>query len=140
MSDPIVTVATVEILRLAFSEFVKTSASEVAKKLTSEALTKSGELRQKIVNWFQNKGDKKAKNAIATIQEYGSLDALNELTTYLDNEMVKEPSFAQDLHQTVRQIISIQSQVSPNRQYGGNYGRDQFIIESIQGNPNIGGS
>ncbi len=42
----------------------------------------AGELRQKVVSWFQNKQDVKAEKAIVAIQEQGSLEALNKLTTY----------------------------------------------------------
>jgi hypothetical protein len=139
VTDPIVTMATAEILKLAFNEFIKTSAGETAKKLTGEALTKAGELRQKVVSWFQNKQDAKAEKAIVSIQEQGSLEALNKLTTYLDDEMEAEPIFAQDLRQAAQRIINIQSQSSLNRQYN-NYGRDMINIEHIQGNPRIGGS
>ena len=139
MTDPIVTVAAAEILKLAFNEFIKTSAGETAKKLTGEALTKTGELRQKIVSWFQNKQDVKAEKAIVAIQEQGSLEALNKLTTYLDDEMEAEPVFAQDLQQAAQQIVNIQAQSAFNREYN-NYGRDMINIEHIQGNPRIGGS
>lgn len=139
MTDPIVTVAAAEILKLAFNEFIKTSAGETAKKLTGEALTKAGELRQKVVSWFQNKQDVKAEKAIVAIQEQGSLEALNKLTTYLDDEMEAEPVFAQDLQQSAQQIVNIQSQNASNRQYN-NYGRDMINIEHIQGDPKIGGS
>ncbi len=139
MTDPIVTVAAAEILKLAFNEFVKTSAGETAKKLTGEALVKAGELRQKVVSWFQDKQDVKAEKAIVAIQEQGSLEALNKLTTYLDDEMEAEPVFAQDLQQAAQQIINIHSQSSVNRQYNS-YGRDMITIEHIQGDPRIGGS
>lgn len=139
MTDPIVTVAAAEILKLAFNEFIKTSAGETAKKLTGEALMKAGELRQKIVSWFQNKQDVKAEKAIIAIQEQGSLEALNKLTTYLDDEMEAKPVFAQDLQQSAQQIVNIQSQSTSNRQYN-NYGRDMINIEHIQGNPRMGGS
>lgn len=139
MTDPIVTVAAAEILKLAFNEFVKTSAGETAKKLTGEALAKAGDLRQKIVSWFQNKQDVKAEKVIVAIQEQGSLEALNKLVTYLDDEMETEPVFAQDLQQSAQQIINIQSQSSFERQYNS-YGRDMINIEHIQGDPRIGGS
>jgi hypothetical protein len=138
MTDPIITVAAAEILKIAFNEFVKASAGETAKKLTGDSLAKAGELRKKIVSWFQNKKDLRAEKAIIAIQEQGSLEALNELTTYLDDEMEAELIFAQDLQQTAKQIINIQSQSSFNRQYN-NYGRDMISIENIQGNPRIGG-
>ena len=139
MTDPIITVAAAEILKLAFNEFIKTSAGETAKKLTGDALAKAGELRRKVVSWFQDKQDMKAEKAIIAIEEQGSLEALNKLTTYLDDEMEAKPVLAQDLQQIAQQIINIQSQSSLDRQYK-NYGRDMINIEHIQGNPKIGGS
>ncbi|HBL11582.1 MAG TPA: hypothetical protein DD379_09280 [Cyanobacteria bacterium UBA11162] len=118
MTDPIVTVATAEILKLAFNEFIKTSAGETAKKLTGEALTKASELRQKVVSWFNKKQDLKAENAIAAIQEQGSLEPLNKLTTYLDNEMETDPIFAQDLRKLAQQIINIQNTNQEQVQFG----------------------
>jgi hypothetical protein len=109
MSDPIVAVAATKILELAFNEFIKTSAGETAKKLTGEALVKAGELRQKVVSWFQKKQDVKAEKAIKLIQEQGSLEALNKLTTYLDDEIEIERAFSHDLQQLARQIINIQN-------------------------------
>jgi hypothetical protein len=107
MTDPMITIATAEILKLAFNEFIKTSAGESAKKLTGAALDKSGELQQKIVSWFRNKQDVKAEKAIAAIREQGSLEALNKLTTYLDDEMEAEPIFALELESFVEEIIKI---------------------------------
>ena len=139
MTDPIITVTAAEILQLAFNEFIKTSAGETAKKLTGEALTEAGKLRQKIVSWFKNKANVKAEKAITAIQEKGSIEALNKLTTYLDDEMEEQPIFARDLQEFARQIINIQSQNTSNREYN-NYGRDMINIEHIHGNPKIGGS
>jgi hypothetical protein len=139
MTNPIVPIVATEILKLAFNEFIKTSAGETAKKLTGEAFTKAGELRQKIVSWFANKQDIEAEKAIILIQKEGSLEALNKLTTYLDDAMKTEPAFAQELQQVSQQIFNIQSQGTSNRQ-PINFGRDQIHIEYIQGNPRIGGS
>lgn len=138
MTNPILPVATTEILKLAFNEFIKTSAGEIGKNLTDEALNKARELREKIVSWFNNKDNMKAKKAISAIQEEGSIEAFNKLTTYLDDEMEDEQLFAQDLQQFAQQIINIQSQNSSSRQ-NINYGRDQFNIEHIHGNPRMGG-
>ena len=139
MTEPIIVVTGAKILELAFNEFIKSSAGETAKKLTDEAFIKAGKLRQKIVTWFKNKQDVKAEKAITAIQEQGSSEALNKLTTYLDDEMEAEPIFAQDLRQIAQQIINIESQNTSNREYK-NYGRDMITIEKIQGNPRIGGS
>lgn len=139
MTDPIIAVTTAKILELAFNEFIKSSAGETAKKLTDEAFTKAGELRQKIVTWFKNKQDIKVEKAITAIQEQGSPEALSKLTTYLDDEMEAEPTFSQDLQQVAQQIIKIESHNASHRQYS-NYGRDMINIEKIDGKPRIGGA
>lgn len=139
MVEPIITLAASEILKLAFDEFIKSSSGEVAKKLTSEALNKARELRYKIVSWFKDKQDVKAEKAIIEIQDHGSLEALNELTAYLNDAMEKDPAFTQGIRQFAQQINNIQSQNTSNRQYNS-YGRDMINIEHIQGNPRIGGS
>lgn len=107
MTDPIFAMATSEILKLAFNEFIQTSAGESAKKLTDTALNKAGELRHKIVSWFRKKQDLKAEKAITAIQEQGSLEALNKLTIYLDDEMEAEPIFALELESFVKEIYEI---------------------------------
>lgn len=139
MTDPIVTIAATEILKLAFNEFIKTSSGEAAKKLTGEAFTKADDLRKKIVSWFKNKQHINAEKAIVLIQNESSLEALNKLTTYLDDEMETEPAFARELQQVAQQISNIQSQDSSSRQYNS-FGRDMISIEHIHGNPKIGGS
>ncbi|MEG4633722.1 hypothetical protein QUB56_29800 [Microcoleus sp. AR_TQ3_B6] len=118
MTDQIIVVTGAKILELAFNEFIKSSAGETAKKLTDEAFIKAGELRQKIVTWFKNKQDVKAEKAITAIQEQGSSEALNKLTTYLDDEMEAEQTLAQDLRQLAQQIINIQNISKEQVQFG----------------------
>ena len=118
MTDPIIVVTGAKILELAFNEFIKSSAGETAKKLTDEAFIKAGKLRQKIVTWFKNKQDVKAEKAITAIQEQGSSEALNKLTTYLDDEMEAEPTFSQDLRQLAQQIINIPNISKEQVQFG----------------------
>lgn len=133
------TVAAAEILKLAFNEFIKTSAGETAKKLTGEALAKAAELKHKIVSYFQGKRHMKAEKAIIAIEEEGSSEAMNKLSIYLDDEMQDSPIFAKDIQQVTQQIINIASNAAPQRQYE-NRGRDQINIENLHGNPRIGGA
>lgn len=49
MADPVTFTASA-ITQLAFQEFLKTSAGELAKKFSAEAIAKMGELQQAIVN------------------------------------------------------------------------------------------
>lgn len=109
MTDPIVSFTAAEIIKLAFNEFIKSSAGETAKKLTSKALNKTNELRHKIVSQFKDRRNVKAEKAITALQEENSLEAVNKLTTYLDDEMEEQPTFADDLRQLARQIINIQN-------------------------------
>lgn len=118
------------IAKLAFDEFVKSSAGEVAKKAVGGAIE---QLRSKIKERF--KGNQKAETAIDKIENERSPEALNKLSVYLDDEMEDVP-FAQTLQQLAEQITNIQN--NSERQYN-NYGRDQINIENITGDPKIGG-
>ena len=69
MTNPIVALSAAEILKLAFNEFIKSSAGEAAKKLTTEALSKANELRHKIVSRFKDRHNVKAEKAITAVQE-----------------------------------------------------------------------
>ncbi|MBW4541646.1 MAG: hypothetical protein KME43_21240 [Myxacorys chilensis ATA2-1-KO14] len=120
------------IAKLAFDEFVKSGAGEIAKKAVGGALE---QLRSTIKARFKGK-NQKAEAAIAKVEQEGSPEALNKLSVYLDDEM-DDASFAQTLQQLAEQITNIQN--TSERQYN-NYGRDQITIENITGNPRIGGS
>jgi hypothetical protein len=50
----------------------------------------------------------------------------------------EDEAFATEIRQIAQQIIN-QNQNNSSREYN-NYGRDQINIETIQGNPKIGGS
>lgn len=121
------------IAKLAFDEFVKSGAGEVAKKAVGGAIE---QLRSLIKARFKGK-NQKAEEAIVKIEQERSPEALNKLSVYLDDEM-DDPQFKQTLQQLTEQIINIQNQNMSDRQYN-NYGRDQINIENITGNPKIGG-
>lgn len=128
------------IAKLAFDEFIKSGAGEVAKKAVGGAIE---QLRSAIKARFAAK-NAKAETAIATIESAADTTteqktaALNKLSVYLDDEMDDAP-FAQTLQQLAQQVINIQDQSTSNREYN-NYGRDQINIDNITGNPRIGGS
>lgn len=137
MVDP-VTLAAGAIAKLAFDEFVKSGAGEVAKQSVGGAIELVKNLRGKIQAKFQ--GDGRAQKAIQAVEQDGSQPALTELETYLYDAMAEDESFATEIRQVAQQIINIQNQtVEGNRTYS-NYGRDQINIEKIEGNPRIGGS
>ncbi len=135
MLDP-ATIAASAIAKLAFDEFVKTSVGETAKAAIAGTVDLVKGLRDKIRAKFQ--GNARALGAIAEVEQ-GNSAALAKVGKYLDLEMDEAPEFAAEVRQMAQQIISIQNQTTTTRNYE-NYGRDQINIETIQGNPQIGGS
>ncbi|MFM9264812.1 hypothetical protein [Tychonema sp. BBK16] len=138
MIDPVTTIAAGAILNLAFEEFAKSGAEEVAKKTVEGSIALAKKLRDQITARF--KGNTKAEAAIATVENDNSPAALNRLEVYLDDAMSDDPVFAGELRQVAQQIINIQNQNTEGDRNYKNYGRDQINIEKIEGNPKIGGS
>jgi len=129
---------TVEILKIAFNEFIQASAGAAATTLTDATLEKANKLQKKIITWFSDKNHAKADKAIAKLQSQGSLEALSELTTYLDNEISEEPDFAKDLLEIAQEIVEMETP-TVSKNYISN-GRDQIIINRLEGGQiNIGG-
>ncbi len=120
------------IAKIAFDEFVKSGAGEVAKKTVGGTIEK---LQSVIKERFKGKHPK-AEEAIDKIEKERSPEALNKLSVYLEDEM-DDPVFAQTLQQLAQEINNTQN--TAERQYI-NQGRDQFNIENITGNPKLGGS
>ena len=92
------------IAKLAFDEFVKSGAGEVAKKAVGGAIE---QLRSTIKDRF--KGNQKAESAIKKIENEQSPEALETLAGYLDYEMGNS-QFAQTLQQLAQQVINIGQQ------------------------------
>ena len=137
MSDPVTALTTGAILNLAFQEFTKAGASELAKKSLGGAVDLAKTLREKIRTKF--KDNAKAETAFANVETNCSPIALTKLEVYLDDAMADDEAFALELRGIAQHIFNIHSQGILNRNYNNN-GRDQINIETIQGNPKIGGS
>jgi hypothetical protein len=102
------------IAKLAFDEFVKSGAGELAKKSVGGGIE---QLRSTIKNRFAGKNDK-AGVAIAMLEadSDGAIDktaALNKLSVYLDDEM-DDLLFAENLQQLAQQVINIGKQEQHN--------------------------
>ncbi|MCA6595446.1 MAG: hypothetical protein IM539_03810 [Pseudanabaena sp. M046S1SP1A06QC] len=135
--EPITAIAAAEIVKIAFQEFAKSGAGELAKKSVGGAIDLVKNLRDKIKAKFQ--GNERAEKALAEVEQQGNSAALDKVTKYLDLELDEDESFATEVRQIAQQIINIQNQNNSSREYN-NYGRDQINIENIQGNQKIGGS
>jgi hypothetical protein len=138
MIDP-ATIAAGAIAKIAFDEFVKAGAGEVAKKTVGGAVELVKTLRDRIKAKFE--GNERATAALAEVERDGSEAALEKVGKYLDLEMDEEQGFAEEVQQMAHQIINIQNQSTTQiGQQNTNYGRDQNIINQPQGDIRIGGT
>ena len=135
--EPVTAIAAAKLVELAFNEFVKSGAGEIAKKTVGGAIDLVKNLRDKIKAKFQ--GNERAEKALAEVEQQGNSAALDKVTKHLDLELDEDEAFATEVRQIAQQIINIQNQNNSSREYN-NYGRDQINIENIQGNQKIGGS
>ncbi len=135
--EPITAIAAAKIAEIAFQEFAKSGAGELAKKSVGGAIDLVKNLRDKIKAEFQ--GNERAEKALAEVEQNGDSTALDKVTKHLDIELDEDDAFATEVRQIAQQIINIQNQNNSSREYI-NYGRDQINIENMQGNQKIGGA
>lgn len=134
--EPTTTLVAGTIAGLAFNEFIKSGAGELAKKSVGGAIDLVKNLRDRIQTKFR--GNERAETALAEVEQQGTQAALEKVTKYLDIEMMESEAFATEVRQIAQQIINIQNQNISSREYN-NDGRDQFIVENMQGNQKLGG-
>ena len=134
--EPTTTLVAGTIAGLAFNEFIKSGAGEVAKKSVGSAIDLLKNLRDRIQAKFR--GNERAENALSEVEQQGTQAALEKFTKYLDIEMMEDEAFATEVRQIAQQIINIQNQNLSTRQYN-NHGRDQINVENMQGNQKLGG-
>jgi hypothetical protein len=108
MTDPITIFTASAIADLAFREFIKSGAGEVAKKFSAEAIAKMNELRKMIVHKLR--GQDETLDMALTGAEKGDLKAIATVGEHLESAMQDE-AFAQvvrSLAQQIQQDIDIQ--------------------------------
>ena len=134
--EPTTTLVAGTIAGLAFNEFIKSGAGELAKKSVGGAIDLLKNLRDRIQTRFR--GNERAETALSEVEQQGTQAALEKVTKYLDIEMMEDEAFATEVRQVAQQIINIQNQNLSTRQYT-NQGRDQINVENMQGNQKLGG-
>lgn len=100
MADP-VTLTAGAIATLAFQEFIKSGAGELAKKFTADAIAKMNDLRELI--WNKLRGNPDAESALANVKD-GAEDELNDVATYLKAAMKNDLQFASQVQALAQQI------------------------------------
>lgn len=103
MTDPVtaLTASASAIASLAFQEFIKSGAGELAKKFTAEAISRMNDLRELI--WQKLQGNPDAVAAIEQAKN-GSEEVLSELATDLKRAMDKDPDFASKIQAIAQEI------------------------------------
>ncbi|MGK7894484.1 MAG: hypothetical protein AB4372_12870 [Xenococcus sp. (in: cyanobacteria)] len=130
------TLAAGAIVKIAFDEFVKAGAGEVAKKTVDSTIDLAKGLRDKI--WAKFQGNQRAETALMQVEQDASQTALTKLEVYLDDVMGEDPTFAHEIQQMAQHISNIRNQnISTSNQQNINYGRDQNIFNHPQGDINI---
>lgn len=95
MADPITILTASAIANLAFQEFIKSGAGELAKKFTAEAIAKMSDLRKIIVAKLQGKSPKVDEALVKATQ--GDSTALDTIAKNLDVILDEDPDFAKEL-------------------------------------------
>lgn len=88
MADPITTMTASAIATLAFQEFIKSGAGELAKKFTGEAIAKMGELRELI--WNRLTGKHPAADVALEQARAGERAGIDTIAALLGVEMLDE--------------------------------------------------
>ena len=136
--EPITAIAAAKLVELAFNEFVKSGAGEIAKKTVGGAIDLVKNLRDKIK--AKSQGNERVEKALAEVEQQGNSAALDKVTKYLDIELAEDEEFATEVRQIAQQIINIRNESTVTlEQTNINKGRDQFVINQPQGDLKLGG-
>jgi hypothetical protein len=102
MPDPVTTTLTASaIATLAFQEFIKSGAGELAKKFTGEAIAKMGDLRKLL--WARLRGKHVVAEDALQKAEAGDKTAIDTVGTLLGVEML-DPTFAAEVQAIAQEI------------------------------------
>lgn len=103
MTEP-VTLTVGAISALAFTEFLKSGASEAGKKLSETVLSKIGTLRQRI--WAKLRGIPEVDELNTTVEKGEKVtdQQIKLLTPHLEAAMKEDEAFAQEIRQLASEI------------------------------------
>jgi hypothetical protein len=135
MTDPVTALTAGAIASLAFQEFVKSGAGDLAKRFTGEAIAKMGQLRDLI--WNKLKGNSDAEEALEKVQT-GSEEEISDVATFLKFAMKSDQEFAGQV-QEIAQEINAGKLLDQSSMTQNNYDNARgFQIKVEGGTANIG--
>jgi hypothetical protein len=129
MADPVTALTASVIASLAFQEFIKSGAGELAKKFTGEAIAKMKDLRDLI--WNKLRGNPDAETALENAQN-GSEEDVSDLGTYLKAAMKNDPQFAAQI-QAIAQEINAGKIVDNSNMTQNNYDNAKGWQTKVEG-------
>jgi hypothetical protein len=102
MTDPITALTVSTIASLAFQEFVKSGAGELAKKFTGEAIAKMGQLRELILNRLTGKHS--AIDEAIEKAKAGEKEGIENVAAFLSSELLIDKEFAGQVQAIAQEI------------------------------------
>jgi hypothetical protein len=129
MADPIITLTASAIATLAFQEFIKSGAGELAKKFTAETIAKMRQLRELVWNRLTRKHSI-AEEALAKASA-GEQEGIDTVATLLGVEML-DKEFAGQV-QTVAQEINACKLLDQNSMTQNNYNNAKGWQTKVEG-------
>jgi hypothetical protein len=135
MTDPVTTTTAGAITSLAFQEFVKSGAGDLAKRFTGEVVTKMGQLRELI--WNRLTGKHPAAEDALTKAKAGEKEGIDTVATLLGVELLDE-NFAGQVQAIAHEItlLQIEDNSSMNQT---NFGGINFQTKTGDNNTNFFG-
>jgi hypothetical protein len=103
MADP-VTLTAGTIATLAFQKFVESSAGELAKKYTADAIAKMESLLKRI--WTKLRGKPRIEEVKASLEQTHKItpEQINQIAAYLQVAIDDDPQFADEIRLMAQQI------------------------------------
>lgn len=101
MPDP-VTLSASEVATLAFTEFIKSGAGELAKKFTAEAIAKMGQLRDLL--WNRLTGKHPAAEEALAKAEAGKQEGIDTVAALLGVELL-DKAFAEQVQRSHKFLL-----------------------------------
>jgi hypothetical protein len=103
MTDPVTAMTASAIASLAFQEFVKSGAGNLAKRFTGEVIAKMGQLRELI--WNRLAGKHPAADEAIEKAKAGEQEGIDNVAAFLGSELLIDKEFSGQV-QTIAQEIN----------------------------------
>jgi hypothetical protein len=130
MTDPVTALTASAIATLAFQEFVKSGAGDLAKRFTGEAIAKMGRLRELI--WGRLAGKHPAADEAIEKAKAGEQEGIDNVAAFLGSELLIDKEFAGQV-QAIAKEISAGKLLDQSSMTQNNYDNAQGWQTSVAG-------